>query len=103
MLGFLNPSLEEREWLVAQNKKIWWLMPLSVATVVFIPIVFSLVAQAFWGVLIVNILMRMWIHKEFETKNFKNVVFYKLVDTISYGLILGFAGMILISQFVTTA
>lgn len=103
MLGFLNPSLEEREWITAQNKKIWWLMPLSVAVVVFVPGVFSLVTQAFWGVMIANIATRIWIHKAFNTQNFKNVILYKVVDTISFGFIIGYAGLVLFNKFVTVA
>ena len=102
MLGFLNPSLEEREWIAAQNKKMWWLMPLSAALVIFVPGVFSLVDQAFWGVMIANIATRMWIHKAFNTQNFKNVILYKIVDTISFGFILGYAGLVLAEKFVTT-
>ena len=100
MFGFLNPSLEEREWIAAQNKKIWWLMPLSVGFVVFMPGVFSLVDQAFWGVMIANVATRIWIHKAFKTENFKNVILYKLVDTISFGFILGYAGLVLANKFV---
>jgi len=103
MLGFLNPSLEEREWIAAQNKKVWWLMPLSVALVVFVPVVFSLVSQAVWGVMIANIATRIWIHKAFTTQNFKNVILYKVTDTISFGFIIGYAGLVLFEKFATMA
>ena len=102
MLGFLNPSLEERQWHIAQSKKLWWLMPITLGGVLFLGPVFIFVHKLFWGVLISNILMRMWIHKAFETENFKNVLLYKMVDSITFGLIIGYAMKILAYAFIGT-
>jgi len=100
MLGFLNPSLEEKEWNTAQSKKLWLLMPIVLGGVMFVGPVFMFVHNFFWGVLIANILMRVWIHKAFETQNFKNVLLYKLADSITFGLIIGYAMKVLAFTFI---
>jgi len=77
-------------------------MPLSVAVILFVPAAFSLMHEVFWGVLITNILMRMWIHKAFVTQRFNNIAYYKVLDSISYGFILGYAAMVIVSIFLAT-
>lgn len=93
--GFLHPSLEEREWNTTQSKKLWWLMPIALGSVFFLLPVFSFVHDFIWGVLISNILMKMWVHKAFVTQNFNYVILYKMTESFTFGLIIGYAVKIL--------
>lgn len=99
MFGFFNPSLEEREWLISQNKKLWFLMPLAFGGVLFWPTLTSLVVEGIWGILIINVLMRYWIHRAFSTRDFRGVVWFKIADTVTNGLVLGWMLLFAYSVF----